>query len=191
MYVVKRNGQREGVDFNKVTNRIKKLFHQTLTPSSCPRKSAAPSTMGSPPNNSTISRPKPPSVLDDAPSGLRSVGRQHRREQLHKQTSDDFEKKFNELNADGRVNENAYYTFQKHKEDIKKAINYDRDYFFDFFGQDPHEGISNEGERQIRGAPTGHVHARGARHSRGHRVGVGDLRTSVHEELHPRHTDAV
>jgi ribonucleoside-diphosphate reductase alpha chain len=134
MYVVKRNGQREGVDFNKVTNRIKKLSPPNVDPIVVSQKVCGAINDG-------ITTEQLDNLAAETAISLTTTHLDYgvlaaniAVSNLHKQTSDNFEEKFNELNAEGRLNENAYYTFQKHKEDIKKAINYERDYFFDFFG---------------------------------------------------------
>lgn len=134
MYVVKRNGNREGVDFNKVTNRIQKLSPPNVDPIVVSQKVCGAINDG-------ITTEQLDNLAAETAISLTTTHLDYgilaaniAVSNLHKQTSGDFEKNFNELNARGRLNENTYDTFQKYKEDIKNAIDYERDFLFDFFG---------------------------------------------------------
>ena len=134
MYVVKRDGRREGVDFNKVTNRIKKLSPSNVDPIVGSQKVCVAINDGITTEQLDNLAAETAISLTTTHLDYGVLAANMAVSNLHKQTSDDFEEKFDALNAAGRINEKTYATFQKFKDDVKKAINYDRDYMFDFFG---------------------------------------------------------
>lgn len=133
MYVIKRDGTTQGVDFNKVTNRIRHLSKDLqVDPIIIAQKVC-----------SSISDGITTEQLDNLSADISiSLATTHPdygilaahilMSNLHKQTHG-FEHTFEELYKDGRIADDVYESFCKNKERILNSLNYDRDYSLDFF----------------------------------------------------------
>ena len=139
MKVIKRNGTSEDVDFNKITNRIKKICNEanitTIDPVTIAQKVCA-----------SLHDNVSTSTLDDLTATICiSMNTVHPDygtlascisvSNLHKQLKHlSFKEKTEILFGNKKVNE-RYYKFVKENIDaIENEINYEKDYLFDFFG---------------------------------------------------------
>tara|TARA_Y100000389_G_scaffold205069_2_gene262684 strand:+ start:1083 stop:3326 length:2244 start_codon:yes stop_codon:yes gene_type:complete len=134
MYVVKRNGEVQGVDFNKVTARIRKLAPTDIDPIVVSQKVCSGISDG-------ITTEQLDTLTADTAIGLTTTHPGYATlaanilvSNLHKQTSDDISEKMSILFNNERISSRTYSIFVANKERIIREVNYEKDYDFDYFG---------------------------------------------------------
>ena len=133
MYVVKRNGTREGVDFNKVTTRLRKLSTPNIDPIIVAQKVCSGINDG-------ITTSELDNLAADISIGLTTTHPDYAIlaanitvSNLHKQTKNNFFDTFTYLFENGLIAKDVYDVYLFHYERINKHISYEKDYMFDFF----------------------------------------------------------
>lgn len=137
MHVIKRNSEREPVDFNKITDRIKKLSNEIsndIDPIKVAQKVC----------NSLYDN-VPTKELDELSSEIAiALCTEHPdygvlaahlcTSNLHKSTSGSFMKCVRELHVHGLVSDELAALVSKHGVEYEAMICYSKDYLFDYFG---------------------------------------------------------
>ena len=146
MEVIKRDGRREKVSFDKIIQRIEKICEELDLNRINPIEIAKDTVQGIYDGITTeeldffASNKCAEKILDDPEYNKLAAGLCI--SNLHKTTSDNFMEVTDKLynNTDGMGNQNPlvtkdyYDTVKKHIDKIQSALQYSRDYYFDFFG---------------------------------------------------------
>lgn len=134
MHVIKRNGTKQGVDFNKVTARIRTLSPENVDPIIVSQKVCGAISDG-------ITTEQLDALASDTAIGLMTTHPDYAVlaanitvSNLHKQTRNSLQDTFAYLFEHGRISTMTYSHFVSQKDAIMAAIDYDRDYYFDYFG---------------------------------------------------------
>jgi len=134
MYVIKRSGTKQGVDFNKVTERIRKLSPIDIDPIVVAQKVCIGIS-------DSITTEQLDTLAADTAIALATVHPGYgilaaniTISNLHKQTHNSFKDTFTTLYNKGIVSDDAFSVFTMYSEVICSTIDYERDYLFDYFG---------------------------------------------------------
>ena len=147
MYVIKRNGEKQDVKFDKITVRIAKLCYGLDRKYCDPTKIAQEVIAGVFPGVTTIQLDELAAqtaayYATDHPD-FSTLAARIVVSNLHKNTCDSFYETVKKLHeyVNPKTNKNTplvsdelYELSQKYKQQIEQAIDYERDYTFDFFG---------------------------------------------------------
>lgn len=136
MNIIKRNGQKESVKFDKILNRVKSLSEdlKSVEPVSVAQKVVAGLFDG-------ISSTKVDELLAETAALLNDVHPEYGHlagrliaSSLHKETKPSFYQTMKDLYKEGALNEDFIEKVKKYSKELEKIIDYDRDLNFDFFG---------------------------------------------------------
>ena len=146
MYVTKRNGRTENVQFDKITERIQKLIkdHEfQIDASLVAQKTVASIFPGITTEDLDIESAKKSANLSTTHPLYSKLAGRILVSNLHKKTPLTFVQKMNKIqeitssNSKGNVgllNSNWLQWLNQHDDEINNILNYDRDYDMDFFG---------------------------------------------------------
>jgi ribonucleoside-diphosphate reductase alpha chain len=134
MNVIKRDGNKQGVDFNKVTSRIRKLSPPDIDPIVVAQKVCISINDG-------ITTEALDNLAADTAIALATAHPDYGvlasnilTSNLHKQTCGSFHKTFTMLHEKGIIADDVFSAYLTHADVICNTINYDLDYSFDYFG---------------------------------------------------------
>jgi len=134
MYVIKRDGSRQGVDFNKVTARIRNLSPENVDPIIVSQKVCSAISDG-------ITTEQLDILASDTAIGLTTTHPDYAILasniivcNLHKQTIENLSDKMTILHANNMISSETFIIFKQGRERFCEAIDYSRDFSFDFFG---------------------------------------------------------
>ena len=138
MEVIKRNGQREGVDFNKITKRLEKLKNEMgpskIDPIKIAQKVCTAIYHGvSTQELDNLSAEISQSLSTEDP-GYGILAGYIQVSNLHKNTCGDFKTIMDQLYDNGILSSEMNEIIQHNEEKIKERIDYSRDYYLDYFG---------------------------------------------------------
>ena len=138
MEVIKRNGQREGVDFNKITNRLEKLKSEMIPSNVDPIKIAQKVCTAIYHGVSTqeldnLSAEISQSLSTEDPS-YGTLAAYIQVSNLHKNTCGNFKEIMEQLYENGILSDEMNRIIEDNKERIVEKIVYSRDYYLDYFG---------------------------------------------------------
>lgn len=139
MLVTKRNNSQETVQFDKITNRIKKLIKTTelniLDPTLVAQKVVASLYSGITTEELDIESASICMNLITINPLYSYLGARILVSNLHKKTLNDFSSKIEKLyNLTNNINKKLYDYVIVNKDAINNMINYNNDYYYDFFG---------------------------------------------------------
>ena len=138
LYVTKRNGQTENVQFDKITDRIKKLIifdNKYLDPVLVAQKVVASLYPGITTEELDIESARICVNLSTTHPSYGYLGGHILISNLHKNTLDSFSSKMIQLSQENNnININWLNIVIKYQNELNKMIDYNRDYMYDYFG---------------------------------------------------------
>ena len=134
MHVVKRDGSTQGVDFNKVTARIRHLSPENVDPIVVSQKVCSAISDG-------ITTEQLDILASDTAIGLTTTHPDYAILasnivvcNLHKQTIENVSDKMNILHSQNMISSETFVIFNLGRERFCAAVDYSRDFYFDYFG---------------------------------------------------------